>query len=109
MGYLGVCFGAIYRIAWAFHFRQTHRVVDLANFYIFLGILLAAWMDNLYLTIISTSLCIFFSSGGHFGFSVYISATWIMRDSSLDHIHTSYIDHVPPSSLVTQYNIENYE
>ena len=33
-----------------FHFRQTHRVVDLANFesiYIFLGILLAAWMSVL--------------------------------------------------------------
>ena len=51
LGYLGVCFGAIHCIAWAFSFpTDTYRVVDLANFesiYIFLGILLAAWMSVL--------------------------------------------------------------
>ena len=46
---------------------------------------------------------IYFSSGGHFGFSIYISqgtATWSVRDRSLDHLHTSYIVYSPWNSFI---------
>ena len=62
-GYLGVCFGAIHCIAWTFSFPTHTKLliwrissvgITAVPTYTFLGILLAAWMDNLYFAIVST-------------------------------------------------------
>ena len=85
---VGVCFGAIHCISWGFSF-PTHtellmwRVLRVAitaiPIYIVLGLLLGIWLENMGFGMTVLFLpyiwryTVHFSSGGHFGFSIYVS------------------------------------